>query len=79
MYMTDYSYNNVESSVDFLSVYISWMLLPATGILMGELFKTLPVVSVDQTDNWLCRRANTHSVHSDDSSSYSLFPTTTSI
>lgn len=37
--------------------------LPATGIMVSELFKTLPVVSVYQTDDWLWGRANTHSVH----------------
>ncbi len=36
-----------------LAVSISRMLLPATGILLRQLFKTLPVVSVYQTDDWL--------------------------
>lgn len=44
----------------FLSINVCRVLLPATGILVGKLFKTLPVVSVYQTDNWLWGRADTH-------------------
>lgn len=40
-----------------LSVNLSRMMLPATGILMGKLFKTLPVVSVYQTENWFWRES----------------------
>lgn len=42
----------------FLSINVCRVLLPATGILVGKLFKTLPVVSVYQTDNWLWGRAD---------------------
>lgn len=35
-------------------VNICWVVLPATGILLGKLFKTVPVVSVYKTYHGLC-------------------------
>lgn len=42
-----------SSSTGFLSDHLSRTWLPATGILVEELFKAMPVISMHQTENWL--------------------------
>lgn len=46
-----------------LSVEPCTTLLPATGVLVGKLFKTLPVVSLYQTENWLWRQSKHRLTH----------------